>query len=77
MSGVVTEASGEALPDYIYVGQDAVFQVQDNGEGAGADPDMVGDVYHYSGASCSNPPTGDDSVFFPPYLAVSGNIQVR
>ena len=75
MSGVVTEVSGELPPfiTWIFVGQDAVFQVQDNGEGAGADPDMFSDVFFYEGASCGTPPVEG----FTLYLPVSGNIQVR
>jgi hypothetical protein len=69
LSGVVTHVQGEA-PPFIFVGQDAVFTVVDSGEGGDAPPDLISDVFLFTGASCNDPFTPD------PYLPIQGNIQV-
>ncbi|MBK9676358.1 MAG: hypothetical protein IPO82_14425 [Betaproteobacteria bacterium] len=74
MSGVVTQVS-EEYPGLIFVGQDATFMVEDNGQGANAGPDMFSDLFLEPGASCDDPRLGTDP--FVPYLPVRGNIQVR
>jgi hypothetical protein len=69
LSGVVTKVNGDA-PDFLFVGQDGVFTVVDNGEGAEAPPDLISDVILFEGASCTD-------AFTPvPYLPIQGNIQV-
>ncbi len=69
LSGTVTHVSGTP-PAFIFVGQKAVFKVEDNGQGGGAPPDLISDVFLFAGATCNNP--------FPVvYLPVDGNIQVR
>jgi len=69
LSGVVTDVTGEP-PSYIFVGQHAVFTVQDNGEGHDAPPDLFSDVILFPAATCHNP--------FPvPYIAMDGNVQVN
>jgi hypothetical protein len=70
LSGTVTHVTG-AVPSYVFVGQKGVFKVEDNGEGAGAAPDQISDVFLYSNATCTN--TG----FIVLYLPIDGNIQVR
>jgi hypothetical protein len=68
LSGVVTKVVGPAY-SYIFVGQQGVFQVTDNGQGKHASPDLISDVILGSGASCTAPgPT--------PYLPISGNVKV-
>lgn len=69
LSGVVTSVQGNP-PPYVFVGQDAVFTVTDNGQGGQAPPDLISDLYLFTGASCN-------AVFTPaPYLPIQGNIQV-
>src|SRR5262249_45381542 len=69
MSGVVTKVTGTP-PNYIFVGQKAVFKVVDNGQGKAATPDLISDVILYGGANCMG--------FAPnPYLPIQGNIQVN
>jgi len=70
LSGTVTKVSGN-VEDYpfIFVGQDGVFQVQDNGEGGGASPDLFSDVNLDLGLNCNNS-------LPDPYIPISGNIQV-
>ena len=68
MSGTVTKVTGDA-PAFIFEGQRAVFKAQDNGEGGDAAPDLISDLFLFTGATCNNP--------FPvPYLPIDGNIQV-
>jgi hypothetical protein len=69
LSGEVTHLQGDP-PDYVFVGQDAEFTVQDNGEGSQAPPDLFSDVFLFTGATCHDA--------FPPdpYLPTQGNIQV-
>jgi hypothetical protein len=69
LSGKVTHIQGDP-PDFVFVGQDAVFAVQDNGEGSQAPPDLFSDLDVFTGASCSDPFDP------PPYLPTRGNIQV-
>jgi hypothetical protein len=69
LSGEVTHVQGDP-PSYIFVGQDAEFTVQDNGEGGQAPPDLFSDVSLFTGASCT------DGFAPGPYLPTSGNIQV-
>ena len=69
LSGAVTSVSGSEVPDFIFVGARASFTVEDNGQGKGASPDMVSDVFFSAGASCA----GD----YTTYLPISGNIQVK
>jgi hypothetical protein len=71
ISGVVTKVSPEGLG--VYTGEQGLFYVVDNGQGANAAPDLLSDLYLGPGASC-------DLGFIPgydPYIPVSGNIQVR
>lgn len=70
MSGVVTKVS-EEIPGFIFVGQDAVFQVVDNGQGANAAPDLFSDLILEPGASCTA------GTVPSAYIPISGNIQVR
>ena len=70
MSGTVRQVNGDNIPGFIFVGARAEFQVRDNGEGAGAPPDLFSDLIFGPGASCA--PGAP-----PPYLPVSGNIQVQ
>ena len=69
MSGVVTNVS-EEIPDLIFVGQEGVFQVVDNGQG-GKEPDLFSDLFLQPGASCTDWP------FPPAHIPIRGNIQVR
>jgi hypothetical protein len=73
MSGVVKKVGGNP-PFYVFVGAQAVFQVQDNGEGGDAPPDQISDLeFRPNGASCNDlhhPPPGV-------YLDIDGNIQVQ
>lgn len=71
ISGVVTQVS-EEVPGLIFVGQDGVFQVVDNGEGANASPDLFSDLFLEPGSSCSS-----GTVPAPAYIPIRGNIQVR
>ena len=69
LSGVVTHVQGDP-PPFLFVGQDAVFTVTDNGQGSQSPPDLISDVFLETGASCTAP-------FTPvPYLPIDGNIQV-
>ena len=68
LSGTVTQVTGDA-PSFIFVGQKAVFKVQDNGEGGDAPPDLISDVFLFASATCNVP-------FPAPYLPIDGNIQV-
>jgi hypothetical protein len=71
LSGKVTKVSGDTEPfPFIYVGQDGVFQVEDNGEGGGAPPDLFSDVNLDPGLTCNNS-------LPEPYIPISGNIQVE
>jgi hypothetical protein len=69
LSGVVTHVQGDP-PPFIFEGQDAVFTVVDNGEGGNVPPDLISDVFLFTGASCNDPFTPD------PYLPIQGDIQV-
>lgn len=69
LSGVVTSVQGDP-PDYVFVGQHAVFTVTDNGQGGQAPPDLISDVFLFPEASCNAAFTP------PPYLPVAGDIQV-
>jgi hypothetical protein len=70
MSGVVTHVS-EEIPGFIFVGQEGVFQVVDNGQGADAAPDLYSDLFLGPGESCINYP------YPPAHIPISGNVQVR
>ena len=70
LSGKVTKVRGDTDPfPFIYVGQDGVFQVKDNGEGGEAPPDLISDVNLDPGVVC----TGSRPDL---YIPMSGNIQV-
>jgi hypothetical protein len=70
LSGKVTKVSGDTDPfPFIYVGQDGVFQVEDNGEGGGVPPDLFSDVNLDTGVTCTDTPPDV-------YIPISGNIQV-
>ena len=69
LSGVVTHIQGDP-PDFLFVGQDGVFTVEDNGQGGQSPPDLISDLFLETGASCTAPFTPD------PYLPIDGNIQV-
>ncbi|MBK7793017.1 MAG: hypothetical protein IPJ62_11140 [Betaproteobacteria bacterium] len=58
MSGVVTQVS-EEYPGFIFVGQDAMFMVEDNGQGANSEPDLFSDLILETGASCGRSSIGD------------------
>jgi hypothetical protein len=70
LSGTVTKVSGNTddFP-FIYVGQDGVFVVEDNGEGGSGAPDLISDVDLDPGLDCKS------SLLFP-YIPISGNVQV-
>lgn len=71
LSGTVTKVKGkDPPPPWIFVGQNGVFQVEDNGEGGNAPPDLFSDVLLRDGVSC-------ESDFPTPYIPISGNIQVK
>ncbi len=70
LSGTVTQVTGTP-PSFIFEGQKAVFKVEDNGQGAGAPPDLISDVFLFPGATCH------PSFPIVPYLPIDGNIQVR
>lgn len=70
IGGVVTHVIGDGL-GFIFIGQEGVFQVVDNGQGAKADPDLFSDLLLAPGENCI---TGSSPI---PYIPVSGNIQVR
>jgi hypothetical protein len=71
LSGTVTKVRGDTEPfPFIFVGQDGVFQVEDNGQGGGAPPDLISDVDLDAGLNCNN-------TVLTPYLPISGNIQVN
>lgn len=74
IGGFVTKVS-EEIPGFIFVGQDAVFLVADNGQGANSDPDTFSDLFLEAGTVCTDSKYDADS--FAPYIPVSGNIQVR
>ena len=69
LSGTVTKIKGN-VPGGIFVGQKAVFRVEDNGEGNGAPADEISDVFLFAAANCltSTPAT---------YRAIQGNVQVN
>lgn len=70
MSGVVTQVNGDNVSPFIFVGQRAEFQVEDNGEGGDDQPDLISDLILGPNAGCDlNAPT--------PYLPIDGNIQVQ
>ena len=69
LSGVVTHIQGDP-PDFLFVGQDGAFAVEDNGQGSQSPPDLISDVFLETGASCTAPPE------LVPYLPIDGNIQV-
>jgi hypothetical protein len=72
MSGVIRQVNGDAASfPWITVGNRGEFQVRDNGEGAGAPPDLFSDLIIFPGASC-NPNNAPGA-----YIPVSGNIQVQ
>ncbi len=67
ISGVVTQSNVPSL-----VGQGAIFEVQDNGEGGNATPDTISRVFIGSGLDCHN--VSFNPTMFP---IEGGNIQVR
>jgi hypothetical protein len=70
-SGTVTSAETPSL-----VGAPAIFAVQDNGQGAGSDPDQVSDgVYVNRPFTCDTAPTALALSLLVPIDA--GNVQVR
>ncbi len=70
MSGVVTQVDGDNVPAFIFVGQRAEFQVEDNGEGGDDPPDLFSNINLGPNASCN--------LIAPlPYLPIDGNIQVQ
>ncbi len=70
MSGVVTQVKEDNPPAYIFVGQRAEFQVEDNGEGGDDAPDLISDLNLGPNASCN-------LIAPTPYLPIDGNIQVQ
>ena len=70
ISGVVTHVIGDGL-GFIFVGQEGVFKVEDNGQGSKSNPDLFSDMILQPGANCFDGPLP------APYIPVSGNIQVR
>jgi len=72
IAGTVTMVTGTSIP-YIVQGARGVFQVQDNGEGSDASPDLISDVIIY--------PLGFmvDCMVVPPnpYLPIEGNVSVK
>jgi hypothetical protein len=72
IAGTVTMVTGTSLP-FIVQGARGVFQVQDNGAGSDANPDLISDV-----VIC---PVGfmvDCTVVPPnPYLPIDGNLTVK
>jgi hypothetical protein len=73
ISGVVTKVTGPA-PEFLVEGAGGVFQVEDNGEGGDAPPDLISDVFIF-------PPDIEQencrSLFPEPYLPIDGNVQVN
>jgi hypothetical protein len=68
IGGTVTKVTGPA-PPYIFEGAPAVFEVEDNGEGSAAPPDLISDVF-FEVPTCQ--------IFnAQPYLPIDGNIQVK
>jgi hypothetical protein len=70
MSGVITEVKGDNIPAFIFVGQRAEFQVEDNGEGGDDAPDLISNLNLGPNASCN-------LIAPTPYLPIDGNIQVQ
>ena len=70
MAGVVTEVHGAVIPSFIFVGQHGEFAVTDNGQGNGAPPDLISDLFLFAAADCGGGVA-------TPYLPVDGNIQVQ
>lgn len=74
LGGRVAEVRGD-VPSFITEGLEAVFQVEDNGEGAGAPPDRVSDllflVFDRTGDCHTLAPET------PPRRPLQGNVDVR
>ena len=70
LSGTVTQVTGTP-PPFVFVGQKAVFKVEDNGQGAGAPPDLISDLFLFGTATCTIA-----YPFLNLYLPIDGNIQV-
>jgi hypothetical protein len=75
LSGIVRKTRGPVF-DRFAVGRPVITAVQDNGEGHGAAPDLISDLWGYPGANCHVPPPPNVDLT-PYYPLTSGNIQVR
>ena len=72
IAGTVTMVTGTSpLLPFLVPGARGIFQVQDNGEGSDANPDLISDVLFPTGpVDCSLVPPN-------PTIPIDGNISVR
>lgn len=69
LSGTVTSVNGNTTGfPFIVEGAKAAFSVEDNGEGNAANPDKVSDLL-FGVPTCAG--------MIPPYIVISGNVQVK
>ena len=74
IAGTVTMVTGTSpLVPFLVPGARGIFQVEDNGSGSNANPDLVSDVFVYPLGS-----TVDCTIVPPaPYLPIDGNVSVK